>query len=220
LVENVTVLPEKDFINLAREIKTNGILRPMTLFQDQILDGRHRVAIAAALQIPVPAQEFKGDESQALAFVRGETIWRRELSKLPMPQRALEIYNLYGEEAETEARERQSEAGQQYGRGKDSLASDEAKLSSEGNAFAIMAARSNGLVSRATLERMKPVFEAPRTQERIRRGEITTVADARIKALEELGLDASAEAPERRRTPHMKLRDAISAIKTTADTLA
>ena len=59
----------------------------------------------------------------------------------------------------------------------------------------IAAASSNGLATARTLERMEPVRNAPRTQEKILSGEITSALAARGAAIEELGLDAPADVP-------------------------
>ena len=51
------------------------------------------------------------------------------------------------------------------------------------------AARSHGLASARTLQRMQPVREAPLTRELVRSGKIKTATAARGEALKELGKD-------------------------------
>jgi len=56
------------------------------MFEDQVLDGRNRLAVASVLAMPVTLKEFGGTADQARAFVWSANAARRHLT---IPQIAL-----------------------------------------------------------------------------------------------------------------------------------
>lgn len=227
-------MTEAEFLELAADIRVHGVRMPVLLLDGRILDGRHRAAAAAALRVPVPVHEFFGTEGQARDTVGSLNLFRRSLTT---PQKALLVQELYLPQAEAEAAERATEGRGQgrarQERGPDGRVTGSASIGAEpvtseevaqsqpesdpepvdsGKARQRAAEMSGGAVSRSSLERMEPVRNAPRTQERIRSGEIKTVAEARRAAEEETGKAAPKPAPaSHNRTAWSALGEALHA---------
>ena len=197
LAHAIPRMSEKEFADLAGDVKANGVRLPITVMGGRVIDGRHRLAVASALNIPVRVEQFTGTEDDARHHIVSLNLVRRHLN---MAQRALIVRQIFLPEAEAEAEERLKEAGQGHGRGQDSLAPDGATLSGPAptgassdtgkKATEVAAERSMGLASARSIERMAPVDDAPETQERIRSGEIKSTAEARREALKETGEQA------------------------------
>jgi len=78
------VMNGEQFEALVDDIKTNGLLSPVILFEGKILDGRHRYKACVNLGIEPDFEEFDGKD--ALAFVISHNLSRRHLDE---SQRAL-----------------------------------------------------------------------------------------------------------------------------------
>jgi hypothetical protein len=154
-----------------------------------VLDGRHRVAAASALDMPVRVDTFQGDEAAARDHVISLNVKRRHLT---MAQRGLIVQELYLPEAEAKAKERQLAGTTNR---TNTLGRNRPKVSESIKAIEDAAKQSQGLANVSTLRDMVPVRDAPKTQERIRSGEIKTVQKAREEALKETGRDKTE--PER-----------------------
>ncbi|HMF11448.1 MAG TPA: ParB N-terminal domain-containing protein [Gemmataceae bacterium] len=82
-----TIFPEmseSDFAALKDDIKEHGQRDPVIVFQNQILDGRHRYRACRELGIEARTEEFIGDDP--VAFVVSKNLKRRHLDE---SQRAL-----------------------------------------------------------------------------------------------------------------------------------
>ena len=73
-----------EFDALVADIKTNGLINPITLFENMVLDGRNRVRACVAAGVARRYDTYAG--SEPLAFVVSQNIARRHLSE---SQRAL-----------------------------------------------------------------------------------------------------------------------------------
>ena len=94
--EHAAIFPmmaEKDFANLKEDIKANGLLEPIILFEDKILDGRNRHKACCELLndkdltyavIKNKIKEFDGEDSTE--YVISTNLFRRQLNE---SQRAL-----------------------------------------------------------------------------------------------------------------------------------
>jgi hypothetical protein len=69
-----------EYARLEGDIKARGQQHPITVYREQILDGRHRYRACQALGIEPQFEPFIGDDQSALAFVIGENLHRRHLS--------------------------------------------------------------------------------------------------------------------------------------------
>lgn len=79
-------MSRQDFDSLAEDMRANGLLDPITLYDGQILDGRNRYRACANLSIKPSFVDFVGDNEAALAFVISKNLARRHLNEA---QRAL-----------------------------------------------------------------------------------------------------------------------------------
>jgi ParB-like nuclease domain len=76
-----------EFANLKSDIAANGLLQPIWLFENKILDGRNRYRACKEIGYQFGAadfKEFEGDYSAAEAFVFSTNFQRRQLSKAQM----------------------------------------------------------------------------------------------------------------------------------------
>lgn len=69
-----------EFIELVADIKANGLKVPITIYQDQLLDGRHRDRACAESGTTPVYVEFTGTDAEARAFVTSVNVHRRHLS--------------------------------------------------------------------------------------------------------------------------------------------
>lgn len=63
---------------LKEDIRINGILEPIYLFEGKIIDGRNRYRIAKELGLDIPTQEYEGDNP--VGFVQSMNLHRRQLT--------------------------------------------------------------------------------------------------------------------------------------------
>jgi Tfp pilus assembly major pilin PilA len=76
----VPEMTEKEFADLKADIKANGQKVPIILFEDQVLDGRHRYNACKELKITPKTVAFKGSEVEAAHLVISLNIFRRHLT--------------------------------------------------------------------------------------------------------------------------------------------
>ena len=108
LARAIPKMSEQEFLHLGEDIKQHGVQVPIVPFDGQVLDGRHRVAVAAALRVPVRIDQLDGDEAAARDHVVSLNLQRRNLN---IPQRALFVHQLFLLQAEAEAKVRDREVG-------------------------------------------------------------------------------------------------------------
>ena len=78
-----TIVPDMltdEYIALVANIKENGLQQPITLFEGQVLDGRHRLRACIEANVPICAVEFHGTREEAKAHVLSLNYYRRHLS--------------------------------------------------------------------------------------------------------------------------------------------
>lgn len=204
LARAIPQITEKEFYEMAADVKTHGVKLPIVVYAGQVLDGRHRVAIASALKVPLRVSEFIGTDPEARDHVLSLNVHRRHLT---VAQRGLIVRELFLPEAKEKAEERHREGSARGGK-----ATAEMQQPSRGPSAAQMAAdASSGLANVRTVETMAPVDDAPETQERIRRGEIATAAEARREAIKETGQNEPESVPVQR--PQTAWRDLGTALR-------
>lgn len=94
----------EDYARLVESIRVNGLLEPIWLFDDQILDGRHRYRACNETGTKPKFQIFTGNEEAAMAFSLSRNLERRHLTT---EQKAALGVSIKAYEAER-ARERQA----------------------------------------------------------------------------------------------------------------
>lgn len=83
LSEIFPLVKDTDFTELCQDIKACGLIQPIFLFEEKILDGRNRYRACLEAGVEPKFKQFKGD---ALAFVVSANLHRRHMS---IPQRAM-----------------------------------------------------------------------------------------------------------------------------------
>lgn len=70
---------DEDILSLAQDIEAKGLVHPIVLFQNEILDGRNRLRALAKTNITaVPVTEYEGDDP--VGYVLSLNVHRRHLS--------------------------------------------------------------------------------------------------------------------------------------------
>lgn len=87
------MMPEKDLNELAEDIKQFGLRAPITLFDNQILDGRNRYKACEIAGVAPRFKDFNGD-GDPLDFVISANVHRRQLTPSQRAMVAAKIANL------------------------------------------------------------------------------------------------------------------------------
>ena len=87
-------MSDYEFELLQDDIKTNGCHTPLWLYDDMIIDGRHRFAACEELGITPEYKTFAGTEEEMLAFVISQNLHRRHLSETQRATVAAELANM------------------------------------------------------------------------------------------------------------------------------
>ena len=179
-----------EFMVLAQSVKRHGVRHPITVFNKLVLDGRHRLAVAAALRKPLKTESFKGTEDEAFDMV---IELNRQLRVWTEMEKAFIVLDHYYPQAKAAAEAQQREAGAHEAGGGRGI---EKPLLPRGNkglraplAIEVANSRSGNLSRGRTLQRLLPLLEAPKTRERIERGEIKNPAQAYREAQKERGIE-------------------------------
>ena len=72
---------EDELESLIDDIRAHGLLDPIVLFEQRILDGRNRAAACEAAGVAPRYVEFHGAREEALMFVVSHNLKRRHLTK-------------------------------------------------------------------------------------------------------------------------------------------
>lgn len=167
LAEMVPEMSAEQYEQLRDDIAENGYdpAWPIWLYEDMILDGRHRARACEALGVDPTYMDYTGDSPAAFVLRSNK---RRDLTPSQRAAMAAEFLPRLKEEA----RERQREAGKSYGRGMDSSRSQDRKLS-DGHEAREEAGALVG-VSGASVDRARRIKEqAPEEFEKVKAGERT-----------------------------------------------
>ena len=105
------MMSDDDLQGLSNDIKHQGLLTPVWLYEDKILDGRNRAKACQIAGVKVETKTYTGDNPVAFAFSLNEK--RRHLSSGARAALAVEAKPLY----EAEAKKRQIKSGKEHGRG-------------------------------------------------------------------------------------------------------
>jgi hypothetical protein len=109
-------IPKRDFADLVHSIEKNGLLEPIVLYEDQIVDGRHRQAACKEAGVTpryVKWEDVKQGFTSLAQWVLSMNIRRRHMSK---NQIAAAFLKLNGWEARQLAGERQAQGRRQGGK--------------------------------------------------------------------------------------------------------
>jgi ParB-like chromosome segregation protein Spo0J len=83
--------------NLTDDIRAHGLLDPIVLFEQRILDGRNRAAACSSAGVAPGYVEFEGTREEALVFVVSHNLKRRHLTKQAIADTLVEAedFNLH-----------------------------------------------------------------------------------------------------------------------------
>lgn len=159
-------MPSDEFDDLVSDIREHGVLVPVVVYDDQIIDGKHRWKACKIVGIECPARAWKPKENESVvAYAIGLNAKRRHLTPSQLAVLAVDALPLFeAESAERMRRGTLPPIGGRVGRS--------AKL----------AAKSFG-TSERSVQRLKAVKEAaPEKFEQVRRKEKTVAAaEAEVK---------------------------------------
>lgn len=85
-------MPGDEFVALKQDIRANGLIEPIWLLDDQILDGRHRYYACQEVGVTPSFREYQGDD--AAAFVVSLNLKRRHLSESQRAAVAVRLANM------------------------------------------------------------------------------------------------------------------------------
>jgi len=78
--------------DLARDIKRNGLLDPIVLFEGKILDGRNRSIACEKVGVEPHYFEFTGTDAEALAYALSKNMHRRHLTESQRAMISAKVY--------------------------------------------------------------------------------------------------------------------------------
>ena len=99
---------QEEFEEFKEDVVGNGLIEPIVLFEDKIIDGRNRYNACKELEIDVWARQWEGG-MDPVEYVVSKNIHRRQLTPTQRATAAAKALNYHSDRA----KERQREAGQQ-----------------------------------------------------------------------------------------------------------
>ena len=163
------MMDEAKIAELADDIRKNGQLVPVWLYEGKILDGRNRWAACKIADVEPKTKEYTGDEPTAFAVSLNDR--RRHMGKSALAAVAAELEPFFAEDAarrrkETEGRPKKDAA---------KLTEKLPQVSSQPRALMAReeAAKSVGVNDRYVQDAKKVKTEAPEVFERLKAGKIT-----------------------------------------------
>ena len=146
------MLAKDELQSLSEDIKRQGQLEPIYLFEGKILDGRNRFLACRQAKVEPRTKEFRGSSEDAVAYVWSANVERRHLNEGQLSAAGLEREELvarYKGEAAERQREGQKSGGSQI---KKPLGSQEPNGSPDDRKTTALIGKAVG-VSRSTVER-------------------------------------------------------------------
>ena len=162
------MMDEAKLAELADDIRKNGQLVPVWLYDGKILDGRNRWAACQIAGVEPKAKEYTGDEPTAFAVSLNDR--RRHMNKGSLAAVAAELEPHFAEDA----KRRQQKAGKEHGRGQKVVEKVPQPLDAKPSPKAREeAAKSVGVNDRYVSDAKKVKTESPEVFERLKAGKIT-----------------------------------------------
>jgi len=94
------MMPEADLEEMAADIKENGLLNPIEIFEGKIIDGRNRYRACQKIGLRPRFYEIQtGDDFDAVSYVLSLNLHRRHLTTSQRAMVAVEVEKVYAEEA-------------------------------------------------------------------------------------------------------------------------
>lgn len=171
LAELIPAMGDDEYTELKADIEQNGVRMPVTVYEEKILDGRHRARACQELGLSVEAVPYVGDDPTG--FVISLNLRRRHLT---IGQCAMAARKLLGYETE-KAKERMAEGGRKAAPGVPAERSPQMgtpfPASRTHSRKAVDEAGARFGVSGKSVERADRIAtESPELAERVERGEM------------------------------------------------
>lgn len=162
------MMDEAKLHELADDIRKNGQIVPVWLYEEKILDGRNRWAACKIAGVEPKTKEYTGDEPTAFAVSLNDR--RRHMNKGSLAAVAAELEPHFAEDA----KRRQQKAGKEHGRGQKVVEKVPQPIDAKPSPKAREeAAKSVGVNDRYVSDAKKVKTEAPEVFERLKAGKIT-----------------------------------------------
>jgi ParB-like chromosome segregation protein Spo0J len=162
------MMDEAKLAELADDIRKNGQLVPVWLYEGKILDGRNRWAACKIAGFEPKTKEYTGDEPTAFAVSLNDR--RRHMNKGALAAVAAELEPFFA----ADAKRRQQKAGKEHGRGQKVVEKVPQPIDTKPSPKAREeAAKSVGVNDRYVSDAKKVKQEAPEVFERLKAGKIT-----------------------------------------------
>jgi len=81
LCEMLPTMDDDGLKKLTADIKANGLMEPIVIFQGRILDGRHRHAACMKAKVKPVFEELVGESLEAWTYILSKNLHRRHLTK-------------------------------------------------------------------------------------------------------------------------------------------
>jgi ParB-like chromosome segregation protein Spo0J len=189
---------EDELESLIADIRAHGLLDPIVLFEQRILDGRNRAAACEAAGVAPRYVEFHGAREEALMFVVSHNLKRRHLTKQAIADTLVEAedFNLdyeLGEPAISDIK----------------MSAQKPKTASSRE----LAKAAGGAVSREMINATRKVKEnaVPELKEAVKRGRIGVQDAAKAADLPQELQEAIAASPKPRRAANAAIEAAANA---------
>jgi hypothetical protein len=190
---------EDELQSLADDIRAHGLLDPIVLFENRILDGRNRAAACESAGLTPRYVEFEGTREEALMFVVSHNLKRRHLTKQAVADTLVEAedFNLH------------YELGEPAPPSDIKMSAQKPKTASSRE----LAKAAGGAVSREMINATRKVKEKaePELREAVRRGRIGVQDAAKVADLPSEQQKAIAASPKPRRAANEAIEAARNA---------
>lgn len=190
LALTIPAMTEQEREQLRESILRDGVQVPIVIYQDKVLDGRHRFYFAATLKKPVRIEEFEGTDEEAKRRIALLNLHRRHLTGT---QQVIAAVALFGEEARRKTTEAQKKAGVQGNWNRPRLGTVVSPTGdmNRGPRYEEIVARKaqevgmTGVTPRS-VKALKGIERAPETRARINDGQLGRIRDAKAAINTEL----------------------------------
>jgi ParB family chromosome partitioning protein len=93
------LLPDEELNDLAEDIKENGLLNPIMLFEGKVLDGRNRALACKKVGSAISTNEWQSNGTSPVAWVISQNLHRRHLTASQKAVVAYELEPLFAKKA-------------------------------------------------------------------------------------------------------------------------
>lgn len=184
----------EEFETLVSNIAEHGLLEPIDLYEERVLDGRNRLLACKKAGVEPEFREANLNGLSPLEFVIAKNLHRRHLTPAQRAALALELLPQF----QAEARLRKIEAGELYGRSHPKVGSEKGEpLHKDESRKAAADAAKAVNVGRSAVEAAVAIQKRdPKVVERMKKGELNVAQAARAVGLISRGYSSSSERTE------------------------